>query len=427
MHHTFAPALTVASVLALSLAPPAARAELPPAPCLDGGWIEDAAYPLALAGLPSDPSLSLPVNWEHPDFGVPGPLPDLAIDARGLSVEVRDGADALVPGSVAFPDPDPELAVETARPRWRPDAPLVAGARYRMRVVVAARGPRWRGDICAFAAVAREVTLDVAAAPVEIRLNLAVTTRDSWGGGTSYHPCGLEPESELACPNAPGVCCAVMDETRYRAVEVMVTASEGLPGGALHHRVAVRHVTPGGAEGWPASPFDGAWVMRLLAVGPVLAGDAVEVGEHCADGVWTDLMTGAVHPLAVVCADPVAHVDAGPAPVPECLPALCAELQPPDVGPEAGPEASPEEVPVVDAGLGGLDAVVEAGAGAEVFDGPPDAGAVEVGTGPDGDWPAGSATPEGCGGGLGGGMPAIGWAGAVLAALWGGGRRRRGR
>ncbi|PKN54830.1 MAG: hypothetical protein CVU56_24480 [Deltaproteobacteria bacterium HGW-Deltaproteobacteria-14] len=318
-----------------------ARAELPAATCLAGWWTDDARVPLAVTEAPTAPWIVLPIQWVS---GYQTAPEDLAPPT--LTVTVTDGAGAVVPGTVALrpESAKPDVAALRRAPRWRPDAPLTAGATYTMHVAV----PEPPGDGahsgCPYGGVDRTLTVTVAPTPTTHPAEVHVHTSDRIAP-LEYETCANLPGG-VPCADHPNVCCqragrmAVVsvafdaplpNDGRYDAVELTVTA----PGGVYLTRVA-----------YPANA--GPWYF--LVDHP--DGTPPAPAAVCVTAIAYDLFSDAAVVTDTACAGTANHEPGEGADL-VCDPVTCAASDPgpgPEPPVEPGPEATAETDPYDDLG-----------------------------------------------------------------------------
>jgi|GEM_PF-1499051 len=346
-----------------------ARAESPGPVCVYGWWTEVAATPFAIDGAPVEPWILLPLQWSGP-----GGATSAELSPPDLTVTVTDADGDEVPGEVSLRPVEtrPAGVGLNAAPRWRPNAPLVAGGVYSVHVVVRDPDGDPAYDGCYYQGVDRTLTVSVATPPVEPAPvpAIRVRTRDLFLP-LFYEPCEALPYG-LACPDHPEVCCA----GEARSMHVDVDFSSALPNVGGYLAVELTATAPGHEPVthtiYPAHDSEAELLFAPFAPLPA-------VDSMCVTAVLYDLFTDTAVANEVVCADPADH-QLDPAER-VCEPALCAANAPVEPGPGA------------DVASGGVDDVTT-GAEPDVVDtNPGDAMPTDVYSGP--------PEAEGCGGGPG--------------------------
>lgn len=333
-----------------------AHAELPPAVCEAGWWADDATVPLTVTEAPTVPWVMLPIQWVS---GYGSAAEDLTPPT--LTVTVTDGDDAVVPGTVTLRPESaaPDVAALRRAPRWRPDAPLTAGASYTMHVVV----PEAPGDGahsgCPYGGVDRTLTVSVAASSAAPVPEVTLFTRDQLGP-VMLETCDNLPDG-VPCADHPDVCCQRAAPSRVALVSVAFP--DPLPSDGRYHAVELTVTAPGGvyitSVSYPAGNAPSVFLFDPFSEAPAPA-------SVCVTAIVYDLFSDAAVATDTACADPADHEPAPAPPELVCDPVACAAGGPgPEPPVEPGPEASAETDPSDDLGNDYVPDVI----GGDVFGG----------------------------------------------------------
>ncbi|HRE88698.1 MAG TPA: hypothetical protein PK095_06105 [Myxococcota bacterium] len=366
---------SVVAVLLLMVMSAEARSELPPPHCTRDWWEPLDDVPTELTEVPTRPTLFLAAKIRWPFEGADPRL------LEGLNIEVLDGSEAEVAGQLDWADYyDLESTLDGVL-RWRPNAELVPGERYTLRLTVSDAPVGWEPYECVRRqGFTRTMEFTTASAPPEPpRLDVDLQVTRIWYSVANHGRCdAMEPDA--SCGDGSLYCCRAQHGAAWSLVSTI--RLEGSLPPPLYTVVRARAEWPDGRKlGQFIHPAEGLRDLSLEYDGPFV--ELSSTDAFCTVVSVHSLMENdEVLANVRVCPEPDDIIySPNPGPLTECDPAACARFGP---RPEPEPEVVEPGSEVVEPG----PEVVEPGPefdGAETSADPdPERGASGCGSGPSG-------------------------------------------